>query len=163
MPIVLVLLALYSGILYYLFNNGTDSIRKEWDADREWLLKKAGCILGVWALFTVLNFFLLLFNGQFVDQSSLIFYNVFCAAVGFSAALGLLADRRIFSGAIFLLYLLDLFQFNRYAAAVTDDSLEDSGVSLGFSFNLFINFVVFPLAMLADYHISLEEPESEYL
>ncbi|QSF43238.1 hypothetical protein [Paenibacillus tianjinensis] len=162
MQFILILLACYAGVLYYLFNYAAVVLQEEWDIDRRWLLKKAGCILGAWVLLSALNYLLLLLNAEFLGRSEFIFINVFCGAVGFSAGLGFFADRRIFSAVISLLYLFDLFQFNRFAAAVTGDSLQDSGIGWGGMFSLFINFAVFALTLLADHFISLEEPENKF-
>ncbi len=112
MEFVLILLACYAGVLYYLFNFAADVLEKEWDVNRRWLMKKAGCILGVWVLLSALNYLLLLFNAEFLGRSELIFINVFCGAVAFSAGLGFFADRRIFSSVISLLYLFDLSKIN---------------------------------------------------
>jgi hypothetical protein len=162
MQFILILLACYAGVLYYLFNYAAGVLQEEWDIDRRSLLKKAGCILGVWVLLSALNYLLLLFNAEFLSRGELIFINVFCGAVAFSAGLGFFADRRIFSAVISLLYLFDLFQFNRFAAAMTGDSLQDSGIGWGGMVSLFINFAAFALALLADHFISLEEPGNEF-
>ncbi len=162
MQLVLILLACYAGVLNYLCNYAADVIQEEWGSGKKWLIQQAGYLIGAWALLTALNYLLLTFTGKFLGRSEVIFLNVFCGGVAFSAALGFFARRLIFSGVIFLLYLFDLFLFNKFAAAVTGDTLQDSGIGWGLLFSLFINFAVFALAMLADHFNSLEEPENEF-
>ncbi|UQZ32450.1 hypothetical protein C2I18_02100 [Paenibacillus sp. PK3_47] len=162
MQIIIVLAVCYGLILMYPLRFAVDVFQVEWNRDKSWLIKKIGCLCGTLVLLAAVNGLIFKFNGRFADRSTLLYFNSFCSAVALSAAIGFFSDRRIFSVITFLLYLFDVLQFNNFAASMTGDALQDSGIGLGGFINFFINAIVFVLAMFADHMIELEEPDDGF-